>query len=185
MLASEPLGNEDFNRFANKVGPFVAKEPFGLRVDENDVFVAVDDDNGIGSGFKEITEPVLGALVCPDVARDRRSADDRAFAVANGRLGERDRDEAPVLFHAAAFVILDPLSLSNPLQDRRVLIPVILGDEGGERLPHDLLRGVPVESLRGPIPARHDVIEVAADDCVVGRIDDGCEQGELARAVGS
>ena len=176
MLRSEPLWDEDFDRRANEVCPSVAKEPFGLRVDENDVTVAVHDDDGIGSSFQEITESVLDALVRPDVARDRRGADDRALAVADGRLGGCDRDDTSALLDADAFVARDRLSRSDPLKHRRRLILAILGDEGGERRPDHLLGRIAVEPLCGLIPARDDAFEVAAHYRVIGGIDDRCKE---------
>ena len=56
MATSKPFGDEDLHVLAEKLGTCVAEEPLGLRVDANDLALAVDDDDRIGCGFEEILE---------------------------------------------------------------------------------------------------------------------------------
>src|SRR5712675_2079762 len=71
MLAPKALGNEHLDRLTDKLVPLVAEQLLGLRVDENDAPLAIDDYDGVRSGLEESAELVLGAPAVGDVPDGR------------------------------------------------------------------------------------------------------------------
>ncbi len=68
---------EQLDFLAEQVGAREAEELLGLGVDENDVSLAVDDDDRVGSGLEQAPEFLLRLLAFADVAD--RAHHERAF----------------------------------------------------------------------------------------------------------
>src|SRR5436309_3052897 len=68
MLSPEALRNQDLNRLPHQFFARVPKQPLRLRVDQDDLALSIDDDNGIGCGFQQTPELLFGALALRDVA---------------------------------------------------------------------------------------------------------------------
>src|SRR6266480_8033767 len=52
ILAMKRFGHEDLNLFSEQLLALIAEDFFGLRIYQHDRTFAIDDDNGIGSGFE-------------------------------------------------------------------------------------------------------------------------------------
>ena len=48
VLTSEMFGNDDFSGLTDQFVTAVTKEPFRLRIDQDDLASRIDDDNGVG-----------------------------------------------------------------------------------------------------------------------------------------
>ena len=55
-MATQTFGNQDFDAAAQQFVPFVAKQFFGLRVDQHDLAVLVSQHNGVGREFQQFLE---------------------------------------------------------------------------------------------------------------------------------
>ena len=62
----ESLRNEDFNRLTQQLRARISEDPLGLRVDENDASVQIDDDHGIGSRLEQSAKRLLGRTCSED-----------------------------------------------------------------------------------------------------------------------
>src|SRR5438445_371064 len=67
VAPAEPLGHEDLDRASKQLLTLVAEEPFGLRVHEDDLPLAIDDHDGIGRRLEQSPELRLRALALADV----------------------------------------------------------------------------------------------------------------------
>src|SRR5205807_1861665 len=68
MLAAEALGQHHLDLFPQELRARVAEELLGLRIHQDDVAVAVHDDDGVWGGFQQPLEFLLRFLALADVA---------------------------------------------------------------------------------------------------------------------
>ena len=64
---SEPLGHQHFDGLFEQLRAHVSEQAFGLRVHQNDLSRAVDNNHGVGRGFQQSAEFLLGLLALGDV----------------------------------------------------------------------------------------------------------------------
>src|SRR5438132_899901 len=57
---SEPLGHQHFDGLFEQLRAHVSEQAFGLRVHQNDLSRAVDNNHGVGRGFQQSAEFLLG-----------------------------------------------------------------------------------------------------------------------------
>src|SRR2546423_15691441 len=67
MFSAKPFGDEYFDRLAKQLFTLIAKQRFRLRVDKDDFALLVDNDHGVGRGFQQGTELLLGATALGSV----------------------------------------------------------------------------------------------------------------------
>src|SRR5882757_6438641 len=77
MLAPVPLRQQELDFLVEQLGAREAEELLGLRIDQNDVALPVDDDDRVRRGFEQALEFLLRLLALADVAD--RAHDERAF----------------------------------------------------------------------------------------------------------
>src|SRR5690606_2830249 len=82
-------------------------------------------------------------------------------------------DDAAILPDALALKVINALPAADALEDARLLLPAIGGEEAPDRLPDHFGGRVAKDALGAGVPGGHDTVEVLADDRVVRRIDDG------------
>jgi len=134
----------------------------------------------------------LRTLSVRNVPRGGRGTDDLTLRVADRRNGDGDVDDAAVLSAARRFERQNWVVLRKPSDDRRLLSRLAGREEHGDRPPDGFLRHVSEEPFCTFVPALDAPVQVARDDRVIGRLDDGGKLqallvgslGLLPRAVG-
>ena len=106
------------------------------------------------------------------VARDLRRADDLAARVSDGRRGDGDVDEPAVLVASDRLQLDHPLAASKSHEEARLLVDPVGRDEEKDGGSDHLGRGKAEERFGTAVPARHDAVQVFADDRVLRRLDD-------------
>ena len=89
----------------------------------------------------------LGALLLRDVPRDLRGADDRPRGAADRRDGQRHLDGASLLRDPHRLEVLDPLAAADAVEDRRLLLLPLGGDQEADRPTDELGRRIAEEPL--------------------------------------
>ena len=128
VLAVKPLGHQHLDRLAYHLFARIAEEAFGLRIDELDVTLGIDDHHRVGSRFQQIAESLFFFLALRDVAD--RAQDERLIAGFQGTQADFDREFRSVL--AAAIEVQSGahgtrarrLRVALPVPDVRSMIPL-------------------------------------------------------------
>lgn len=139
-------------------------QPFRDRVDERDLSSFIGDDDGIANARQRRLEFFASA----NVSHDLGSADDFAFAVLQGRDGERYVDPSPILRETYCVEVIDALTAPQLLQEVLLLLVELGWDDRQDGLTDDLGLGVPEEAFRGLIPGGDPAVDPLADDRIVG-----------------
>src|SRR6266700_898702 len=71
--------------------------------------------------------------------------------------------------------MIDALSAPNAIDDRVLLVETITRNQDRNRLADDTLGHVAKQPFGSAIPAGDDPVEIDAEDCIVGGLDDGSE----------
>src|SRR5260370_13554985 len=71
--------------------------------------------------------------------------------------------------------MVDAFAASDASNNERLFVLPVLWDQYSHRFPDNLLGLVSEEPLGRAVPADDSAVEVLADNCVVGRLNDGCE----------
>ncbi len=119
----------------------------------------------------------LGAEPPGDVARGGGGAGHAPRRVPDRRDGQAHVDPAAALGEARRLEVADALPVVQPDQDAGQLVAALRRHDQGDGAADRLLGAVAVEALRGRVPADDAALEGAADDRVLGRLDDRGEQG--------
>src|SRR5260370_491485 len=117
----------------------------------------------------------LAPLVLGNVTDNLRGADDLSLRIFDRRDGQRDVYQTPVLTLADGFVMFDALAPSNAFNNHRLFVLPFWRDQYPHGFADNLLGLVSEESLGCAVPAGDSAVEVLADNCVVGRLNDGCK----------
>src|SRR5215472_3561980 len=104
-----------------------------------------------------------------NVPRNFRGSDDPAVAAEDRRHRQRNINQRTILAFADRFIMADALAAPQPLQNGRLLVYAIGGEEERYRLTNDLLSAVAKKVFRPFVPALNNPLQVLADDRVVGR----------------
>src|SRR2546421_11954981 len=75
MLPAETFRHKNFNLSSKQFLALVTEDFFGLRIHQHDRSLAVDDDNGIGSGFEQRFEFLIGLAALGNVLRRSNNPD--------------------------------------------------------------------------------------------------------------
>ena len=78
---TEPLGDENLDGLAHQVVAAAEEEPLGGAIDEHDRAVLTGDDHGVGGGFEQFAELLLGLHPVGDVLTGALHADHVVFVV--------------------------------------------------------------------------------------------------------
>src|SRR5437588_700094 len=78
MLGPETFRHQDLDLFSEQFLALVAEDFFGLRIYQHNRAFAVDDDNGIGSGFEQRFEFLVGLAALGNVLRRSNDSNDLA-----------------------------------------------------------------------------------------------------------
>src|SRR5215207_3821513 len=111
-------------------------------------------------------ERILTAATLRDVSDELRCADQPARAVAYGRVGYRDVDEAAILVHAYGLGALDFAGCSA-LQNLDLLGFSTRRNQRRHSAPDHFLGGIAEQLMSTFVPAGDDAVECGADDGVV------------------
>src|SRR5258706_275678 len=125
----------------------------------------------------------LAPLVLGNVTDNLRGADDLSLRIFDRRDGQRDVYQTPVLTLADGFVMFDALAPSKALDDRFLFFLLFWRDQNPDVFPDNLFGLVSKESLGCSVPAGDSAVEVLADNCVVGRLNDGCKALQQYMAI--
>src|SRR6266487_5300758 len=81
ILAMKTFWDQNFDFFSEQFLALVAEDFFGLRIYQHDRAFAVDDDNGIGSGFEQRFEFLISLAALGNVLRRSNDSEDLAGIV--------------------------------------------------------------------------------------------------------
>src|SRR5215813_8267759 len=81
MLAPETFRNQDLDVFPEQFLALITEDSLCLRIHEHDRAVALYDDDGIGRGFQQSFEFLIGLAALGDVLRGPNNPDDLAGAI--------------------------------------------------------------------------------------------------------
>ena len=101
---------------------------------------------------------LLGLLPLGDVAGDLRRPDDAAAGVSNRRDGQRNVNQNSILALAHGFIAIDRFAAPNTLQNPRLLIDAVCGDQQCGRLSDGFFRCVPEEALGSLVKGLDDAL---------------------------
>src|SRR5437879_13149868 len=76
MLPTETFRHKNFNLSSKQFLALITEDFFGLRIHQHDHSLTVDDDNGIGSGFEQRFEFLIGLAALGNVLRRSNNPDD-------------------------------------------------------------------------------------------------------------
>ena len=79
--------------------------------------------------------------------------------------------------------MLNPLAAPQPFENPGFFLNAIRWNENQDGLANGFRRSVAKEPLCTRVPARDNPIEILADYCIVGGIDDGTQKGGCARCL--
>ena len=79
MFGTEALRHQDLDGPAEQLLAAVAEELLALGVDQDDVDIRVDHDDGVGRGLDDQPEPLFGLPALGDVLHHRGHAEDPAL----------------------------------------------------------------------------------------------------------
>ncbi len=89
MLLAKSLRDQKLHRLLEKLAARVAEDLFGLRVDQNDVALLIDDQHGVWRGLQKALEFLLGFLAFGDVPNGAR--DQHTFVSFEGAQADFNR----------------------------------------------------------------------------------------------
>src|SRR6185437_8183730 len=112
-----------------------------------------------------------------------RHAGDFAPRVADRRDRERDVDRPAVLAAVFRLIAVDQFAGAQALHDAGLFTDAFGGHQHGAGLPDRFLGGVSEQFFRALVPASDGVGQIAADDRVVRRSDDGGQPRGVARQL--
>src|SRR5260370_981768 len=161
--------NASFDRRLEPIGRLGLSKMHGRLYRRQDVFRSV---LGLARENRDLR---LAPLVLGNVTDNLRGADDLSLRIFDRRDGQRDVYQTPVLTLADGFVMFDALAAPNALDDRFLFVLVFWRDQNLDVLANYLFGHVAKDSLGRAVPGDDSAIEVLADNCVVGRLNDGCE----------
>src|SRR5258706_10366259 len=79
--------------------------------------------------------------------------------------------------------MVDAFAASDASNNERLFVLPVLRDQYPHRFPDNLLGLVSEEPLGCAVPAGDSAVEVLADNCVVGRLNDGCKALQQYMAI--
>src|SRR5580698_6380724 len=133
----------------------------------------------------------LQLLLRGDVADDLRRTDYASALISYGRDRERNIDSISILLEPYRLKVFNSFTRPYLCENHILVIQELPRNKVRDRSTDNLCRLISEDALRAPIPVSDDSVQVLADNCVIGRLDDCCHaiQGKLGlflfRDVGS
>src|SRR5262249_47937310 len=101
-----------------------------------------------------------------------RRANYLAVTILDGRNRQGNVDEAAILALSNRFVMLDPFSPTNTVQDHRFFVVPIRRNEDCDRLAYGFFRDIAEDVLSATIPPGDHAVEVFGKDSVIRGFND-------------
>ena len=95
------FGDEAVHGLADEFAAFVSEEAEGLDINELDEALGVGDEDGVGGGFHEVAEALVGIFAVGDVAGDAAEVGGAAVFVADDDAAHGEPGEGAVAGHDA------------------------------------------------------------------------------------
>jgi len=133
--------------------------------------------------FGLFLEFFLDLLPAADVARDFRSADNRAVRRFDRRNRKRYVEQHSVLVLSDRLVMFDALAVSDFFEDDGFFVLTVGRDQNRDRFADYFISRITEYPLRAFVPAGHDAVESLTDDRVFSRFDDRCKPRRFQRKI--
>ena len=115
----------------------------------------------------------FGPFLPGNVAGDFRGANDFAAGFLDRRNRQGYFNPRPILALANGFIMVNPFTAANPVQNSGLFIHPIRRHQDGDRAPDDFLRLITKNSFRAAIPTGDDSLQIFADDGIIGGFHNG------------
>src|ERR1700722_15742627 len=114
----------------------------------------------------------LQLLLRRDVADDLRGADYATAVVSYGRDREGNINSISILAEPYGLKVINPFACPYFCQNHTLVIEELRRNEDRNRSTDNLCRFISEDALGALIPVSHDSVQILADNCVIGGLDD-------------
>ena len=129
------------------------------------------------------TKPRLISFALRDVPAHFRCTHNASACIANRRYRERDRDATSIFSYSDRIEMLDALASPDFLQNHPFFVVQFRRNDRHDRLANDVFRQIAKNSRGGAVPRKNAALQRLANDGVLGRLNNGSQQGLLNEVV--